>query len=57
MRHPEFLRVGSRILFREGRTKAIGEITKIIPKQENQLDEKKCSPNKRKLFRTDVVDV
>lgn len=47
MRHPEFLRVESRILFREGRTKAIGEITKIIPNHQ----EKKSSPNKRKPSR------
>ena len=29
-RHPEFLRVGSRVLFREGRTKGIGEIVRLI---------------------------
>ena len=31
LKYPEFLRVGRRVLFREGRTKGIGEITKISP--------------------------
>ena len=26
----EFVRVGSRVLFREGQTKAIGEVTKVV---------------------------
>jgi len=28
---PEYLRVGSRLLFREGKTKGMGEITKVFP--------------------------
>lgn len=48
MRHPEFLRVGSRVLFREGRTKGVGEITKLFP---GHCEEKKYSPNKRKPTR------
>ena len=31
LKHPEFLRVGSRVLFREGRTKGIGQITQLGP--------------------------
>uniref|UniRef100_A0A0N4ZC03 Tr-type G domain-containing protein n=1 Tax=Parastrongyloides trichosuri TaxID=131310 RepID=A0A0N4ZC03_PARTI len=31
IRHPEFLRIGTRLVFREGRTKAVGKISKIIP--------------------------
>lgn len=50
MRHPEFLQVGSRILFREGRTKGIGEVTKLVPYHETNGEEKKYSPNKRKLL-------
>lgn len=50
MRHPEFLQVGSRILFREGRTKGIGEVIKLVPYQETN-EEKKYSPNKRKPSR------
>jgi GTPase len=31
---PEYVREGSRLIFREGRTKGIGRITRIIPKEE-----------------------
>lgn len=29
--HPEYLHVGMRLLFREGRTKGIGKITQVFP--------------------------
>ncbi|KAI9223318.1 hypothetical protein BC828DRAFT_403261 [Blastocladiella britannica] len=29
--HPEYIREGSRVLFREGRTKGVGKITKVYP--------------------------
>ena len=29
IKNPEFLRVGSKLIFREGRTKAIGTITRV----------------------------
>ena len=32
---PEYIRVGSRLLFREGRTKGMGEVTEVIPYGEN----------------------
>lgn len=31
MRHPEYVKVGMRLLFREGLTKGIGKITQIFP--------------------------
>lgn len=31
IKHGEFLRVGDRFLFREGRTKALGVVTKLLP--------------------------
>lgn len=31
MRHPEYLRSGTRMVFREGRTKAVGTIRSIYP--------------------------
>jgi len=31
VKHPEFLKEGQRLVFREGRTKAVGNVTKIIP--------------------------
>ncbi len=30
VKHPEFLKVGQRLVFREGRTKAVGNVTKIV---------------------------
>eukprot|EP00040_Diaphanoeca_grandis_P004842 m.30335 g.30335 ORF g.30335 m.30335 type:complete len:607 (+) comp16265_c0_seq1:235-2055(+) len=34
IRYPEFIREGTRIVFREGRTKAVGTITKLIPTED-----------------------
>ena len=34
LKNPEFLRVGAKVLFREGRTKGIGEIKRLIPDSE-----------------------
>ena len=31
VKHPEYLKTGQRLVFREGRTKAVGSVTKIIP--------------------------
>lgn len=31
VKQPEFLKEGQRLVFREGRTKAVGSVTKIIP--------------------------
>jgi len=31
LRNPEYIRVGDRLLFREGRTKGVGKITRLIP--------------------------
>lgn len=35
VRHPEFVRDGMRLLFREGRTKGIGTVTQVFPCQSN----------------------
>lgn len=52
LRHPEFLRVGSKILFREGRTKGIGEIKRLIPDTEGVGQEHhSTSPHRRKPSR------
>ncbi|XP_037094162.1 GTP-binding protein 1-like [Pollicipes pollicipes] len=32
IKHPEYLKPGQRMVFREGRTKAVGNVTKMIPK-------------------------
>merc|ERR1712004_871366 len=31
VKHPEYLKEGQRLVFREGRTKAVGNVNKIIP--------------------------
>lgn len=52
LKHPEFLRVGSKILFREGRTKGIGEIKRLIPESEWTAEERhSSSPHRRKPSR------
>ena len=33
LRHPEYVKVGMRLLFQEGRTKGIGKITQVFPLQ------------------------
>ncbi|XP_072105245.1 GTP-binding protein 2b isoform X2 [Mobula birostris] len=33
IKHPEYLKVGTKLLFREGVTKGIGHVTKVIPEQ------------------------
>ncbi|KAL1122925.1 hypothetical protein AAG570_003250 [Ranatra chinensis] len=35
VRHPEFIRVGARLLLREGMTKGIGKVTQIFPFEKN----------------------
>lgn len=35
LRHPEYVKVGMRLLFREGRTKGIGKITQVFPLQQD----------------------
>ncbi|KDR21701.1 GTP-binding protein 2 isoform X1 [Zootermopsis nevadensis] len=35
LRHPEYVKVGMRLLFREGRTKGIGKITQVFPVQQD----------------------
>ena len=37
IKNPEYLRVGSRMVFREGRTKAVGTIVKTYPHVNNAL--------------------
>lgn len=31
IRHPEYMRAGTRLVFREGRTKAVGSVASITP--------------------------
>ena len=53
MKNPEFLRVGAKVLFREGRTKGIGEIKRLVPDSECIEDRQyhSSSPHRRKPSR------
>lgn len=31
IKHPEYLKIGAKVLFREGVTKGIGHVTKLLP--------------------------
>lgn len=52
IQNPEYLKPGARLLFREGRTKGIGSIVKVIPESENVgATPDKSHPNgRRKVF-------
>uniref|UniRef100_A0AAQ4S4C9 Tr-type G domain-containing protein n=1 Tax=Gasterosteus aculeatus aculeatus TaxID=481459 RepID=A0AAQ4S4C9_GASAC len=39
IKHPEYLKVGAKVLFREGVTKGIGHVTKLQPKAHYQLSQ------------------
>lgn len=36
VRHPEYVKVGMRLLFREGRTKGVGKVTQVFPYQPHE---------------------
>jgi len=38
IKNPEFVKVGARILFREGRTKGIGKVTQVFPFEQKEAD-------------------
>ncbi|XP_026883503.1 GTP-binding protein 2b [Electrophorus electricus] len=40
LKHPEYLRVGAKLLFREGVTKGIGHVTHLLPSQNNDQNHK-----------------
>jgi GTPase len=35
LRHAEYVKVGMRLLFREGRTKGIGKVTQVFPVEQD----------------------
>ncbi|XP_054635682.1 GTP-binding protein 2b isoform X1 [Dunckerocampus dactyliophorus] len=37
IKHPEYLRTGAKLLFREGVTKGIGHVTRLLPADQNHL--------------------
>eukprot|EP01114_Cavostelium_apophysatum_P005599 TRINITY_DN1678_c0_g1_i3.p1 TRINITY_DN1678_c0_g1~~TRINITY_DN1678_c0_g1_i3.p1 ORF type:complete len:239 (-),score=82.14 TRINITY_DN1678_c0_g1_i3:44-760(-) len=50
---PEYVKEGSRLIFREGRTKGIGRITRIIPEEEELGDQ--AGKKNRKGSKPDAV--
>lgn len=46
IKNPEYLRVGMRMVFREGRTKAVGNITKLYPQANAGQALSRSKPNK-----------
>uniref|UniRef100_A0A0K0E672 Tr-type G domain-containing protein n=1 Tax=Strongyloides stercoralis TaxID=6248 RepID=A0A0K0E672_STRER len=53
LRHPEYLRLGTRLVFREGRAKAVGKIINVIPHQ-GILPVKSTKPFKQKQINQQI---
>jgi GTPase len=50
MRKPEYIKIGSRLLFREGKTKGVGKIHSLIPLDDSKERIRIEKKNKRKAF-------
>ena len=48
IKHPEYIKPGQRMVFREGRTKAVGNVLKLIPHavSGSSISSKVTKPNK-----------
>lgn len=46
IKHPEYLKAGQRMVFREGRTKAVGNVLRLIPPANSQSQTTRVKPNK-----------
>ncbi|KAI5627628.1 GTP-binding protein 2 [Silurus asotus] len=44
LKHPEYLRVGAKLLFREGVTKGIGHVTHLVPSGQNSAHDQNHKP-------------
>jgi GTPase len=49
MFRPEYIKVGERLIFREGRTKGLGVITEILTTCNDEIKQKKLDSDKKKL--------
>ncbi|XP_052394567.1 GTP-binding protein 2-like [Carassius gibelio] len=45
LKHPEYLRVGAKLLFREGVTKGIGHVTHLLPSTQNYVPDQNRNQN------------
>jgi len=53
---PEFVKEGSRLIFREGRTKGIGRITRIIPEEE-ELGDTPSQKSKKSFKKKELLEL
>ncbi|KAM9494578.1 GTP-binding protein 2b [Clarias gariepinus] len=44
LKHPEYLRIGAKLLFREGVTKGIGHVTHLVPSGQNSAHDQNYKP-------------
>ncbi|XP_060767221.1 GTP-binding protein 2b isoform X2 [Neoarius graeffei] len=45
LKHPEYLRIGAKLLFREGVTKGIGHVTHLVPSGQNSTHDQNHKPH------------
>lgn len=45
LKHPEYLRIGAKLLFREGVTKGIGHVTQLVPSGQNGTHDQNHKPH------------
>lgn len=45
LKHPEYLRIGAKLLFREGLTKGIGHVTHLVPSGQNSTHDQNHKPH------------
>lgn len=46
IKHPEYIKAGQRMVFREGRTKAVGNVLRLIPQAHPGAQASRSKPNK-----------
>ncbi|XP_063983782.1 GTP-binding protein 1 [Diachasmimorpha longicaudata] len=58
IKHPEYIKPGQRMVFREGRTKAVGNVLRLIPHSSslNFQNSRSGKPNKNQQSRQNVLD-
>ncbi|KAF4093375.1 hypothetical protein AMELA_G00001430 [Ameiurus melas] len=45
LKHPEYLHIGAKLLFREGVTKGIGHVTHLVPSGQNSAHDQNHKPH------------
>lgn len=58
IKHPEYIKPGQRMVFREGRTKAVGNVVKLIPHSNNTTQTSRINkPNKSQTRQNTNIQV